>query len=97
LATHFATRRGNGFRCRPGVEWRPVDDTIRNAKEQFRDTGTPRAQDKVRAAVEVLHTGRPVRGRSELPDEAVEFVGRQVGVDPTELGFYEWSTIAYHR
>ncbi|MEU5943672.1 DUF4158 domain-containing protein [Micromonospora sp. NPDC047548] len=43
--------------------------------------------------------GRFPRGRGELPDEAVEFVGRQVGVEPSELGQYEWtgSTIAYHR
>ena len=38
------------------------------------------------------------RGRSELPDEAVAFVSRQVGVEPGELGFYEWSgsMMAYH-
>lgn len=43
--------------------------------------------------------GRFPRGRGELPDEAVRFVARQVGVDATDLGFYEWSgsTIAYHR
>jgi len=43
--------------------------------------------------------GRFPRGRGELPDEAVAFVARQVGVDPAEVGFYEWSgsTIAYHR
>jgi Domain of unknown function (DUF4158) len=43
--------------------------------------------------------GRFPRGRGELPDEAVEFVARQVGVEPGELGLYEWSgrTIAYHR
>jgi hypothetical protein len=43
--------------------------------------------------------GRFPRGRGELPDEAVEFVARQVGVDPAELGFYEWTgrTIEYHR
>ena len=43
--------------------------------------------------------GRFPRGRSELPDEAVAFVARQVGVSPGELGFYEWSggTIEYHR
>jgi hypothetical protein len=43
--------------------------------------------------------GRFPRGRGELPDEAVEFVAGQVGVDPNELGIYEWSgsTIAYHR
>jgi len=31
--------------------------------------------------------------------EAVEFVARQVGVDPDEVGFYEWTgrTIEYHR
>jgi uncharacterized protein DUF4158 len=43
--------------------------------------------------------GRFPRGRSELPDEAVEFVAREVGVDPAELGFYEWTgrTIEYRR
>ena len=42
--------------------------------------------------------GRFPRGRGELPDEAVAVVARQVGVDPTELGFYEWTgrTIEYH-
>ena len=43
--------------------------------------------------------GRFPRGRGELPDEAVEFVARQVGVPAADLGFYGWSgsTIAYHR
>jgi hypothetical protein len=43
--------------------------------------------------------GRFPRGRGELPDDAVEFVGRRVGVDPAELGVYEWTgrTIEYHR
>jgi TnpA family transposase len=43
--------------------------------------------------------GRFPRGRSELPDEAVAFVARQIDVPASELGFYEWSgsTIAYHR
>jgi hypothetical protein len=43
--------------------------------------------------------GRFPRGRGELPDEAVEFVARQVGVAPSDLGFYEWTgrTIEYHR
>lgn len=43
--------------------------------------------------------GRFPRGRGELPDEAVQFVARQVRVEPSEVGFYEWSgsTIAYHR
>ncbi len=43
--------------------------------------------------------GRFPRGRGELPHEAVAFVSRQVGVEPGDLGFYEWSgsTIAYHR
>src|SRR6185312_6742929 len=31
------------------------------------------------------------RGRSELADDAVEFVARQPGVPASELGFYEWS------
>nr|WP_242606617.1 Tn3 family transposase [Protofrankia symbiont of Coriaria ruscifolia] len=43
--------------------------------------------------------GRFPRGRSELPDEAVEYVARQVGVEPGDMGFYEWTgrTIKYHR
>jgi hypothetical protein len=47
----------------------------------------------------VIHFGRFPRGRSEIPDEAVEFVARQVGVPAGELGFYEWSgrSIERHR
>jgi hypothetical protein len=43
--------------------------------------------------------GRFPRGRAELPDEAVEYVARQVGVEPGDMGFYEWTgrTIEYHR
>lgn len=43
--------------------------------------------------------GRFPRGRSELPDEAVAFVAKQVKVAASELGLYEWSgsTIEYHR
>src|ERR1035438_4745182 len=43
--------------------------------------------------------GRFPRGRGELPDEAVEFLARQVDVAPSDLGFYEWTgrTIEYHR
>jgi TnpA family transposase len=43
--------------------------------------------------------GRFPRGRSDLADEVIEFVARQVGVDGADLGFYEWSgsTIEYHR
>src|SRR6266704_2071815 len=43
--------------------------------------------------------GRFPRGRGELPDQAVEFVARQVDVDPDELAFYEGTgrTIEYHR
>jgi TnpA family transposase len=43
--------------------------------------------------------GRFPRGRSELPDEAVEFVARQVKVPAADLGFYEWvgRTAEYHR
>ncbi|MEU4516699.1 DUF4158 domain-containing protein [Nonomuraea wenchangensis] len=39
------------------------------------------------------------RGRSELPDQVVEHVAKQVQVLASELGFYEWSgsTIEYHR
>ncbi|MFY1621568.1 Tn3 family transposase [Micromonospora sp. WMMD735] len=46
-----------------------------------------------------IWVGRFPRGRGELPNEAVEFVARQVGVEPAELGLYEWSgrTIEYHR
>jgi hypothetical protein len=38
-----------------------------------------------------IRAGRFPRGRGELPDEAVEFVARQVGVKPGERGIYEWS------
>lgn len=43
--------------------------------------------------------GRFPRGRGEIPDAAVEYVARQVGVTPTDIAFYEWSgrTIEYHR
>jgi hypothetical protein len=43
--------------------------------------------------------GRFPAGRSELPDEVVGFVAKQVKVPASELGFYEWSgsTIEYHR
>ncbi|MEV0169443.1 DUF4158 domain-containing protein [Nonomuraea fuscirosea] len=43
--------------------------------------------------------GRFPRGRSELPDQVVEHVAKQVQVSASELGFYEWSgsTIEYHR
>ena len=43
--------------------------------------------------------GRFPRGRSDLGDDVIEFVARQVGVDASGLGFYEWSgsTIEYHR
>jgi hypothetical protein len=43
--------------------------------------------------------GRFPVGRSELPDEAVEWVARQVKVPASDLGFYEWSGSSpkYHR
>jgi len=43
--------------------------------------------------------GRFPRGRSELDDQAIAFVARQVGVPASDLGFYEWSgrTAEYHR
>ncbi|MFI6748463.1 DUF4158 domain-containing protein [Actinomadura luteofluorescens] len=43
--------------------------------------------------------GRFPRGRSELGDEVVEHVAKQVQVPASEFGFYEWSgsTIEYHR
>ncbi len=43
--------------------------------------------------------GRFPEGRSELPDEPVEWVARQVKVPASDLGFYEWSssTTKYHR
>jgi len=45
------------------------------------------------------HVGRFPRRRSDLSDAVIEFVARQVGVDASDLGFYEWSgrTIEYHR
>jgi Domain of unknown function (DUF4158) len=43
--------------------------------------------------------GRFPSGRSELPDEAVAFVAKQMKVPASDLGFYEWSgrTAEYHR
>ncbi|HKS44984.1 MAG TPA: Tn3 family transposase [Amycolatopsis sp.] len=43
--------------------------------------------------------GRFPRGRGELPDAAVDYVARQVGVAAPELAFYEWDgrTVEYHR
>jgi hypothetical protein len=43
--------------------------------------------------------GRFPRGRSDLADDVIAFVARQIGVDGSDLGFYEWSgsTIEYHR
>jgi TnpA family transposase len=43
--------------------------------------------------------GRFPRGRSEIPDSAVEYVARQVGVATSEVAFYDWSgrTIKAHR
>lgn len=46
-----------------------------------------------------IRHGRFPAGRSELPDEAVAFVAKQVKVPASDLGFYEWfgSTVEYHR
>ncbi|WP_372494227.1 DUF4158 domain-containing protein [Actinoallomurus purpureus] len=55
---------------------------------------------RLRDLADVLHPVRPFpRGRSELPDQVVEHVAKQVQVPASELGFYEWSgsTIEYHR
>lgn len=43
--------------------------------------------------------GRFPRGRGGIPDDAVEYVARQVEVAPTEVAFYEWSgrTNKFHR
>ena len=43
--------------------------------------------------------GRFPRGRSELHDDAVEFVARQLGVGAGSVGFYEWTgrTVIRHR
>ncbi len=43
--------------------------------------------------------GRFPRGRAELPDDAVEFVARQVRVAASELGFYEFTdrTARHHQ
>jgi hypothetical protein len=43
--------------------------------------------------------GRFPRGRAELHDDAVDFVARQLGVDASSFGFYEWTgcTIKRHR
>ncbi|MGH3769108.1 MAG: DUF4158 domain-containing protein, partial [Pseudonocardiaceae bacterium] len=43
--------------------------------------------------------GRFPRGRSDLPEDAVEFVARAVKVPARDLGLYEWDgrTSKYHR
>ncbi len=44
--------------------------------------------------------GRFPRGRSDVADdEAIAFIAGQLGVDASDLGFYEWAgrTIEYHR
>jgi hypothetical protein len=43
--------------------------------------------------------GRFPRGRSEIPDAAVDYVARQVRVARTEIAFYEWMgrTSKFHR
>lgn len=43
--------------------------------------------------------GRFPCGRGEIPDNAVEYVARQVSVARTEIAFYEWSgrTNRFHR
>jgi len=43
--------------------------------------------------------GRFPRGRSEVSDEVIAFIAGQLGVDASDLGFYEWAgrTIEYHR
>jgi hypothetical protein len=43
--------------------------------------------------------GRSPRSRGEIPDTAVDYTARQVGVPATELVFYDWSgrTIESHR
>ena len=43
--------------------------------------------------------GRFPRGRSDLPEEVIAFVARQLDTAVADLGFYEWSgsTIEYHR
>lgn len=43
--------------------------------------------------------GRFPRGRGELPDDAVRFVGEQVKVPASELGLYDWAgrTNRYHQ
>ncbi|WP_084488804.1 DUF4158 domain-containing protein [Nocardia niwae] len=39
------------------------------------------------------------RGRAEIPDGAIEYAARQVGVERTDIAFPDWSgrTIEYHR
>jgi hypothetical protein len=43
--------------------------------------------------------GRFPRGRREISHNAIDYVARQVGVERTEIAFYEWTgrTIEYHR
>jgi TnpA family transposase len=45
------------------------------------------------------HHGRFPHGHGEIPEDAVAYVARQVGVPAADFGSYEWSgrTIEYHR
>jgi hypothetical protein len=42
----------------------------------------------------LIWKGRFPRGRSDLPDEAVEFVARQVKVPVADIAFYDWDGAA---
>ena len=44
-------------------------------------------------------SGRFPDGRSELSNDVIDFVARQVDVDPTVLAGYEWSSraVRFHR
>ena len=46
----------------------------------------------------ILH-GRFPRGRAEFEDETIEFVAKQVKVESTDIGFYEWEgrTNRFHK
>ena len=63
---------------------------------------TKRGAAKLGFAVMLRHyteRGRFPRGRGEIPDNAVVYLARQIGIEPTEITFYDFTgrTSKAHR
>ncbi|MEV6339452.1 DUF4158 domain-containing protein [Nocardia vinacea] len=66
-----------------------------DAARQGTGTGHHQAgcgETRFRADAAVLYrAGRFPRGRAEIPDAAVDYIARQVGVERTEIAFYDFT------